>query len=425
MRDLNYFFQIIERQNIHFQKLIESNFYGDICLKLKDLKKRLIEQRDSYYQALLQLTNIDYKTFCIVEYEKALKHINYCNYYCLFLRLNKANPLKRYLYQPFKNVLLIVNNFYPISRIINLIVSNLAAGNKLFVILPNDLSDRLKNFIKHLFAGFDEHYIYFCEEMLDEKLYNILYEMKFDYVFYDGKLKNKPFLLKNFSSSIKRINYEFPSLNCVIINQKANLKLAARAVVENKLMYQGTSAYLNASFILIHENVLKNFLKLAETHYQVYSTSNPVYRNLVVKNNYHFNNAVSFLEKAKIENLDNYYFNLKEKKINFKPVIVDDLKFLVENYNSSSIFLFVSSFSFNSDVLGLLRKFHYNNLVVYDNNKNLYKQLTNKVEVEYCHYNSKSLFINHPIQYGYSKEMGNFSYGLKDLSSFFYRKKIF
>ena len=146
-------------------------------------------------------------------------------------------PAKNYVYsEPYGVVLIISPWNYPFNLAISPLVAAIAAGNTAIIKCSKEsvyTSKVIKNIINKAFGS---NYIFCVDEDID---YDELLQQRYDYIFFTGSQRVGKIVMNIASNNLIPVSLELGGKSPCIIDETADIKLAARRVLWGKLLNAG------------------------------------------------------------------------------------------------------------------------------------------------------------------------------------------
>ena len=244
------------------------DFKSDIGYRKETLKKLLYNIQKSEDLIVKAL----YDDFKKPEFEAVLTETNYVisELKDTIKNLNKWAKPKRvfpslinfpssdYLYkEPYGDVLIIAPWNYPFQLALCPLVAAVAAGNRV-VLKPSELTPHTSAIIaKIIEKTFHVKHVEVFEGGVDVS--NKLLAQRWDYIFFTGSVAVGKIVAKAAAENLTPVTLELGGKNPCIIDETANLKLAAKRIVWGKFINAGQTC-IAPDYILIQKNMKVNFI---------------------------------------------------------------------------------------------------------------------------------------------------------------------
>ncbi|SDY77582.1 aldehyde dehydrogenase (NAD+) [Flavobacterium aquidurense] len=167
-------------------------------------------------------------------------------------------PSTDYIYkEPYGNVLVIAPWNYPFQLALCPLIAAVAAGNRV-VLKPSELTPNTSSIIaKIIEKTFHINHVEVHEggvEVSDKLL-----AKRWDYIFFTGSVAVGKVVAKAAAENLTPVTLELGGKNPCIIDETANLKLAAKRIVWGKFINAGQTC-IAPDYILIQKNMKVNFI---------------------------------------------------------------------------------------------------------------------------------------------------------------------
>jgi len=167
-------------------------------------------------------------------------------------------PSTDYIYkEPYGDVLVIAPWNYPFQLALCPLIAAVAAGNRV-VLKPSELTPNTSAIIaKILEKTFHVNHVEVFEGGVEVS--NQLLAKRWDYIFFTGSVAVGKVVAKAAAENLTPITLELGGKNPCIIDETANLKLAAKRIVWGKFINAGQTC-IAPDYILIQKNMKVNFI---------------------------------------------------------------------------------------------------------------------------------------------------------------------
>ncbi|WP_264554039.1 aldehyde dehydrogenase [Flavobacterium sp. N2038] len=168
-------------------------------------------------------------------------------------------PSTDYIYkEPYGKVLVIAPWNYPFQLALCPLISAVAAGNRV-VLKPSELTPHTSAIIaKIIEKTFHINHVEVFEGGIEVS--NKLLAKRWDYIFFTGSVSVGKIVAKAAAENLTPVTLELGGKNPCIIDETANLKLAAKRIVWGKFMNAGQTC-IAPDYILVQKNMKVNFIK--------------------------------------------------------------------------------------------------------------------------------------------------------------------
>jgi len=167
---------------------------------------------------------------------------------------------KSYIYkEPYGSVLIIGPFNYPFQLVFEPLAGAIAAGN-CAVLKPSENAPSVSVLIAEIIGNnFPSNYISVVEGGINET--SVLINAKFDYIFFTGSNRVGRIVMEAAGRNLVPVTLELGGKSPCIIDETANLKLAAKRIVWGKLVNAGQTC-IAPDYFYVHKNVLSKFIPL-------------------------------------------------------------------------------------------------------------------------------------------------------------------
>ena len=232
-------------------------------------------------------------------------------------------PAKSYTrYEPLGLTLIISPWNYPFLLAMDPIINAISSGNTVILKTSRKSYHTSKIIKKLLDESFDRAIIY-CVD--NEKVsHDELLSYKYDHIFFTGSAKVGKIIMRRASENLSKVTLELGGKSPCIVDETANLKLAARRIMWGKLLNSGQTC-VAPDYLLVHKDVKKELLRLMKmTILEFYGDDpleNPDYPRIV--DEIALERLVSLMK-----NQDIYTGGLyNSKTLKIEPTIIDKVDF--------------------------------------------------------------------------------------------------
>ena len=224
--------------------------------------------------------------------------------------------------EPVGNTLIITPWNYPLILTMRPLAGAIAAGNTV-LIKQSEYSANTSALIETLInKEFPSHYIHAIPGIGSEVLPPILEQCHFGRVFFTGSTVVGSKVMEMAAKQLSPVSLELGGKSPCIIDNTANLTLAAKRIVWGKLLNCGQSC-VAPDYLLVHEDVKEKLLQLIineiEKNYGKDVQNNPDYGRIIHEGRYR--RLLSYLSEGKIV----YGGNTNDEDRFIAPTIMEDL----------------------------------------------------------------------------------------------------
>ncbi|NDP28368.1 MAG: aldehyde dehydrogenase [Flavobacterium sp.] len=183
-------------------------------------------------------------------------------------------PSKDYIYkEPYGKVLIIAPWNYPFQLALCPLISAFAAGNQV-VLKPSELTPKTSEIIAKIIAQvFQENEVNVIEGGV-EVAQKLLLE-RWDYIFFTGSVAVGKIVAKAAAENLTPVTLELGGKNPCIIDETANLKLAAKRIVWGKFINAGQTC-IAPDYILIQKDMKTHFIDFVKEEITNAYGENPI-----------------------------------------------------------------------------------------------------------------------------------------------------
>ena len=206
-------------------------------------------------------------------------------------------PAKNYIFsEPYGIVLIISPWNYPFNLAIAPLIAAISAGN-CAVIKCSKESKYTSNLIKEIINNtFDKKYIYCVDSDIE---YNDVIYQKYDYIFFTGSSRVGKIIMRAASENLTPVSLELGGKCPCIVDESANIKIAAKRIVWGKLLNAGQTC-VSVDYVAVHnsvkEKLIKCILKEIKSRYHDALNSNTYPR---IINEHHYKRLLNLIKVEK------------------------------------------------------------------------------------------------------------------------------
>lgn len=293
---------------------------------LKSLYKNIVGMKEEIFAALKADLNKSEVESYMAEVGIVLSEISYMIKHCKKFAKDKRvkTPLAQFHSRSYKKaspygcVLIISPWNYPFMLSLDPLVDAIAAGNSV-VLKPSETSPHVSDVIAKLIAKtFKKELAFVVRGGRDECSY--LLDQKFDYIFFTGSTRVGRIVMEKAAANFTPVTLEMGGKSPCIVDQTANIALAARRIVFGKFLNSGQTCvapdylYCHSS---IKDKLVEEIKKQIILQYGVDPIGNQNYPRMISEKQF---NSVAVLIKQ-----DKVLFGGKSdiNKLKIEPTIVD------------------------------------------------------------------------------------------------------
>ncbi|EES49986.1 aldehyde dehydrogenase [Clostridium botulinum] len=265
----NEFFECGETKNIKFK-----------IKQLNLLKNGIKRYENNIYKALnLDLGKNEFESYATeigfilssIEYSiKNLKSWSKCKKVKTPIYLLPSKSFK--MYEPYGTVLIMGPYNYPFQLLFEPLIGAISAGN-CAVIKPSELSPNVSKVIsKIIFETFNENYIRCIEGGIETN--TSLINSNFDYIFFTGSINVGKIVMRASADNLTPVTLELGGKSPVIIDESANIKVAAKRIIWGKTLNAGQTC-VAPDYVLVHVSVKDRLIKEMKKAIQEFYGTDP------------------------------------------------------------------------------------------------------------------------------------------------------
>lgn len=169
-------------------------------------------------------------------------------------------PSKEYIYsEPYGNVLIISPWNYPFQLALCPLIAAVAAGNKV-TLKPSELTPNTSSLISRIIReAFDPKHV--IAVLGDARLSQELLKKRWDYIFFTGSVAVGKIVYKAAAEHLTPVTLELGGKNPCIIDETANLPLAAKRIVWGKFINAGQTC-IAPDYLLVKPSIKNELISL-------------------------------------------------------------------------------------------------------------------------------------------------------------------
>ena len=298
------------KTNISFRKEVLTKLLNEIILHEKEIIDALyFDFKKPAFEAVLTETN-----YVISELKDTIKNLNNWSKPRRVFSSILNFPSKDYIYkEPYGKVLIISPWNYPFQLALCPLISAFAAGNQV-VLKPSELTPKTSEIIAKIIAKvFHTNEVSVVEGGIEVS--QKLLSERWDYIFFTGSVAVGKIVAKAAAENLTPTTLELGGKSPCIIDDTANLKLAAKRIVWGKFINAGQTC-IAPDYILIQKNMKSHFVDyLKEEIIKAYGNNpadSPDFARIV--NTKNCERLISLIDSKKVifggqTNLDNCYIS--------------------------------------------------------------------------------------------------------------------
>ncbi len=231
-------------------------------------------------------------------------------------------------YEPKGLVLIMAPWNYPINLAITPLISAIAAGNTV-IIKPSEMTPNtsavMSKMIKEVFPPEEVCLFEGGTELAQELL-----KLPFNHIFFTGSPQVGKIVMKAAAKHLSSITLELGGKSPTIVDETANLELAATKIAWSKFMNNGQTC-IAPDYVYVHKDVKENFIQKVQQKVDLFygdtsekKQASPDYSRIV--NTKHFKRLRDLLNDAKKhQGVIRFGGVLKETKKYIEPTLITDV----------------------------------------------------------------------------------------------------
>ena len=174
--------------------------------------------------------------------------------------------------EPYGIVLIISPWNYPFLLAMSPLIGAIAAGN-CAIVKPSEYSGNVSDIIATILKeAFDPSYVHTV--LGDSEVGRGLLEESFDYIFFTGSTAIGKVIMEAAAKHLTPVCLELGGKSPCIVDETANLELAAKRIVWGKFLNAGQTC-VAPDYLLVHEKVKDQLLRLVRKYITQFYGSNP------------------------------------------------------------------------------------------------------------------------------------------------------
>lgn len=284
------------KQNINFRKETLLKLLNNVITHENEIIQALYEDfKKPDFEAVLTETN-----YVISELKYTINNITKWSKPKMVLPSLLNFPSTDYIYsEPYGKVLIIAPWNYPYQLAFSPLISAVAAGNQV-VLKPSELTPNTSKILaKIIQKTFQENHVTVVEGGVDVN--QKLLAQRWDYIFFTGSIAVGKIVAKAAAENLTPVTLELGGKSPCIIDETANLKLAARRIVWGKFLNAGQTC-IAPDYILIQKDMKSHFVNyLKEEISKAYGENpmqSPDYARIINQKNWQ--RLVSLIDPEKV-----------------------------------------------------------------------------------------------------------------------------
>ncbi len=334
-------------------------------------------------------------------------------------------PSSDYIYkEPYGKVLIIAPWNYPFQLALSPLVAAIAAGNSV-TLKPSEMTPYTSALISKIIREtFDVRQALVVTG--DHTIAQDLLQKRWDYIFFTGSVPVGKIVAKAAAEHMTPVTLELGGKSPCIVDETANLPLAAKRIAWGKLVNAGQTC-IAPDYILVHYRVKKKFIELPKEEIQKALGENPenskdFARIINLKN---WRRQIGLLEKQNIIFGGQY----KEEELYLAPTLIEepDLDSPVMQEEIFGPILPIKSYENKTDIERIISRFEKPlALYLFSENKAFIKEISERYSFGGgCINDTLIHFANHKLPFGGVGHSGIGAYhGRLGFDSFSHQKAV-
>ena len=244
-----------QTKDISKRKTLLKKLLSEVLHREKDITNALhADFKKSEYESVMTETSI-----VISELKRVLKNIKNWSKPQMVMPAFLNFPSSSKIYkEPYGTVLIISPWNYPYQLAFVPLIGAIAAGNTA-VIKPSELTPNTSKITKEIIeAVFERKHVSVVEGGVE--ISTELLAQRWDYIFFTGSVQVGKIVAKAAAQFLTPVTLELGGKNPCIIDETANIKLAAKRIVWGKLINGGQTC-IAPDYLLIHSSVKDKFVE--------------------------------------------------------------------------------------------------------------------------------------------------------------------
>ena len=252
------YFASQQTKDIYIRKQLLKKLLSEVIKRENDIVKALyLDFKKSEFESVMTETSI-----VISDLKRTIKKMHHWAkpQSVMPAILNFPSSSKIYK-EPYGTTLVIAPWNYPYQLALVPIIGAIAAGNTV-VLKPSELTPNTCKITKEIIeAVFDEKLVAVIEGGVEVS--TELLAQRWDYIFFTGSVQVGKIVAKAAAQFLTPVTLELGGKNPCIIDDSANIKLAAKRIVWGKFINGGQTC-IAPDYLLIHKSVKEKFV----THFK-------------------------------------------------------------------------------------------------------------------------------------------------------------
>ena len=222
--------------------------------------------------------------------------------------------------EPYGITLIIAPWNYPLQLALAPAIGAIAAGNCI-VLKPSELAQATSSLLKKMIQSiFDKSYFSVIEG--DRNVSQNILKQKFDYIFFTGSTETGKIIMREASKHLTPVTLELGGKSPVIVDEDANINLAAKRIVWGKFTNAGQTC-VAPDYLYVHEKVKFRLLKAMKKYIKSFYGKSPLKNNDFIRiiSRDHFDRLEPFLSTGTVL----HGGNVNRDTLMIEPTILDKI----------------------------------------------------------------------------------------------------
>jgi aldehyde dehydrogenase (NAD+) len=259
------------------------NYKTDISYRKESLKK-LLHFIVINEEAIIEALYLDFKkcrfeavvtetSYVISDLKHTIKNINSWAKPKRVLPSILNFPSQDFIYnEPYGKILILAPWNYPFQLVLCPLIAAVAAGNQV-VVKPSELTPNTAAIINTIItATFEKNHVEIIEGGIEVS--QELLSQRWDYIFFTGSVEVGKIVAQSAAQFLTPVTLELGGKNPCIIDDSAELQLAAKRIVWGKFVNAGQTC-IAPDYILVHTKVKDEFISLLKNEIKNAYGENP------------------------------------------------------------------------------------------------------------------------------------------------------
>lgn len=319
--------QNIIRKQREFFATGKTKNVDDRIESLKKLKKEILKNEQEIKEALKKDLNKSYSESYMTEIGMTLSELNYVMKHTKKWSKKKIVPTPIVHFpsisfkspEPYGVALILAPWNYPFMLLMEPLIGAIAAGNTV-ILKPSEFAPHTANIIEKIITNcFNQEYVTVIQG--EKEVSQALIDSKVDYIFYTGGTKVGKIVMESAAKNLVPVTLELGGKSPCIIDEKYNIKLAAKRLVFGKLLNAGQTC-IAPDYVLVNKKVKKELIEWVQIYLHEFLGENILNNEDYPKiiNQRHFERLNLLMKNQKIT----LGGNSNKETLKIEPTILDN-----------------------------------------------------------------------------------------------------